>query len=598
MHLALADWLIIAGYMAFALGVGIWFSRRASGSTDEYFLSGRTLPWWIAGTSMVATSFACDTPLFITGIVRDSGVWKNWWWWSFALTGMWAVFFTSRLWRRSGVTTDVEFAELRYGKWGVYLRGVNAVFMNFLGVCTMAWVILAMMKILNIVLGLSELTGSAATANVIAIGICVLVALVYSVLSGFWGVVVTDLVQFGIAMVGAVSLAWIAVAKSGGISGMMAALSSSGAADKLAFMPPVSGEGTPFWQAPIFIVGIFLAVQWWANKNADGGNIIIQRMNASRSESDAVKATLWFNIANYAIRTWPWVLTALASLVLIKNLPAGYGSEDAYPLMMVKFLPAGLLGIMVASLLAAFMSTIDSFVNLGAAYYVNDLHRRFLKPNADEKECVRTGRLISVLLVGCAALIALNAGSIRSLWAAMLKFSAGVGLVYIARWFWWRVNALSEMTAMASSISITLILGWLAPEMPYALSLLIVVTGSTLLWVSATFIFHAPRADDATLEKFYSRVRPGGWWKDYAERTGISPASLKPALIAWAASSVMVLSLTLGIGKLLLGSPGTGMVLLVISAAGGYAAWKAYSLSNESDKDPHKKTEKSGHKAA
>jgi Na+/proline symporter len=538
MHLALVDWLIIAGYMAFALGVGIWFSRRASKGTDEYFLSGRTLPWWIAGTSMVATSFACDTPLLITRFVRDSGIWKNWWWWSFALTGMLAVFFTSRLWRRSGVTTDVEFAELRYGKWGAYLRGVNAVFMNFLGICT---------------------------------------------LSGFWGVVVTDLVQFGIAMVGAISLAWIAVSKAGGISSIVEKLSVPETADKLAFMPPAAAEGMPFWQAPIFLVGILLAVQWWANRNADGGNIIIQRMNASRSEGDAVKATLWFNIANYALRTWPWVLTALASLVLMKNLPAGYGSEDAYPLMMIKFLPAGLLGIMVASLLAAFMSTIDSFVNLGAAYYVNDLHRRFLRPNADEKECVRTGRLVCVLLVACAALVALTSKSIMPLWAAMLKFSSGVGLVYILRWFWWRVNALSEMTAMASSIVITLTLSWLAPEIPFALSLLTVVTGSTVLWISVTFIFKAPRPDDATLENFYRRVRPGGWWKKYAARTGIPAVSLKPALVAWALSSVMILTLTLGIGKLLLGPVWLGALLLVFSAVSGFGAWKAYKWSRKAD---------------
>ncbi|MHC4661572.1 MAG: sodium:solute symporter family protein [Planctomycetota bacterium] len=573
MHLALADWLIIAGYMAFALGVGVWFSRRASKNADEYFLSGRSLPWWIAGTSMVATSFAADTPLFITGIVRDSGIWKNWWWWSFALTGMWAVFFTSRLWRRSGVTTDVEFAELRYGKWGAYLRGVNAVFMNFLGVCTMAWVILAMMKILNVVLSLEQFTGSAQTANLLAIGICIFIALSYSVLSGFWGVVVTDLVQFGIAMVGAVSLAWIAVSKAGGLDSLVSALTASGQGGKLAFVPGADGGFS--WDAPLMVFGVFLTVQWWANKNADGGNIIIQRMNAARSESDAMKATLWFNIANYAVRTWPWVLTALASLVLMRNLPAGFSSEDAYPLMMVKYLPAGLLGVMVASLLAAFMSTIDSFVNLGAAYYVNDLHRRFLKKDAPERECVRVGRIVSILLVACAALVAVNAGSIRALWASMLKFSAGVGLVYIARWFWWRVNALSEILAMASSILITITLGFFYPGLPYAVSLLLVVAGSTVLWVGAAF-FRAPQPDDETLENFYRRVRPGGWWKKFADRTGVKPVSLRGAAFAWASSSAMVLSLTLGIGKLLLGSPVQGALLLSLSVLSGILSWKEY----------------------
>ena len=451
------DWAVLALYFAFTLAVGLYFVRRASSSTQEFFVSGRNLPWWLAGTSMVATSFSVDTPLVVTGWVRTQGIQRNWIWWCLAIGGMLAAFVFAQLWRRSEVMTDVELTELRYsGRPAAALRGIRAVYMTLYANClTMAWVTLAMVKVFGAVFDIGPLP-----ATLFAAGL----TLAYAMLAGLWGVVVTDLVQFVLATVGAVVLAVFVVDAVGGLDAMVGQLDVAGHGDALAFLPPLdAAQAHSVWDGPLGWSGTALAtflvlitIQWWANKNADGGAVVIQRMAASKDEREAVLATLWFQIANYALRPWPWIVVALASLLLYPDIA---DPEMAYPRAMVDFLPVGLLGLMLASLVAAFMSTLTSFINLSAAYLVNDLYRPFLVRDRSERHYVSAGRLASVLALAIGITISFFADSISQLFLLLLTLGAGIGLVYIARWFWWRVNAWSEIAAMIASAGIGFALG-------------------------------------------------------------------------------------------------------------------------------------------
>jgi SSS family solute:Na+ symporter len=579
------DWTVLAAYFLLSLAVGLYFMRRAGSSTAEFFVSGRNLPWWLAGTSMVATSFSVDTPLVVTGWVRTGGIQRNWIWWCLALGGVLASFVFAQLWRRSEVMTDVELTQLRYaGRPAAVLRGFRAVYMTLYANClTMAWVMLAMVKVFGAVFDIGELE-----ATLFAAGI----TLAYSMLSGLWGVVVTDLVQIVIALGGAILLAVLAVDAVGGLSEMLDRLRATGQAETLSFLPSLAPgdaaaaagasagpwDGLLTWFAtPIATFLVLVTFQWWANKNADGGAVVIQRMAASKDEREAVLGTLWFQVANYAIRPWPWILVALASLLLYPSLE---DPEMAYPRAMVDLMPVGLLGLMLASLIAAFMSTLTSYINLSAAYVVNDLYRPFIAPDRSERHYVAVGRLASLAALAIGITISFFTDSISDLFLLLLTLGAGIGLVYIARWFWWRVNAWSEIAAMIASSAIGFLLGmsprWGGPTFPFAAQVLINLVGSTVLWVAVTVLTPAPPM--AKLVEFYRRVRPPGWWGPVREAIGdeaqvpaARTARLKQGLWLWFLGVVFIYAALFGSGKLLLLEWGWGFFFAALAILSGWA---------------------------
>ena len=569
------DWLVLAAYFALSLAVGLWFVRRAGSSTQEFFVSGRDLPWWLAGTSMVATSFSVDTPLLISGLVRAQGIQGNWLWWCFALGGIIAAFVFAQLWRRTEVMTDVELARLRYsGKPAAALRGFRAWYMTLYANClTMGWVFLAMVKVFDVVFDVGPV-GATVFATLVTLG--------YSMMSGLWGVVVTDLVQFVLAMIGAVLLAVFAVDAAGGLGPMLDTLRAAGHGEKLSFLPSLEGGaeggGILAWAAtPIATFLVLITLQWWANKNADGGSVVIQRMAASRDEREAVLGTLWFQIANYAIRPWPWILVGLASLVLYPDMT---DHESAYPRAMVDLLPVGLLGLMVASLLAAFMSTITSYINLSAAYLVNDFYRPFVSPGRTEKHYVTAGRVASALALAIGLGIswwAYTHASIVQLFQLLLQLGAGIGLVYIARWFWWRVNAWSEIAAMlaSSAIGATLALSprWGGPTFPFAASVFLNLAGSTAIWVAVTYL--TKPTEMAKLAEFYRRVRPPGWWGPVRDAIGESRPPSRERLVQglrlWALGVLFVYAALFAGGKLVLLDWAWGAAWTALALVTGWA---------------------------
>lgn len=572
------DWLVLALYFAFSLGVGLWFVKRAGSSTAEFFVSGRDLPWWLAGTSMVATSFSVDTPLLVTGFVRTEGVQGNWIWWCFAIGGVFSAFVFAQLWRRTEVMTDVELAQLRYsGRPAAALRGFRAVYMTLYANClTMAWVILGMVKVFETAFDVGTLE-----ATLFATGI----TLLYSMLSGLWGVVVTDLVQFALAMLGAIVLAIFAVEAVGGISAMLEGLRASGNAAALEFLPRLEGGGEASpgtwwgdllaWSAtPVATFLVLITLQWWANKNADGGAVVIQRMAASRDERESVLATLWFQVANYALRPWPWILVALASLLLY---PAMDDPELAYPRAMVDLLPVGLLGLMLAAFLAAFMSTLTSYINLSAAYLVNDLYRPFIVRDREDRHYVLAGRVASLLALAIGVGISFFATSISGLFLLLLTLGAGIGLVYIARWFWWRVNAWSEISAMVASsllgAALQLSPDWGGPAFPFAARVFLNILGSTAVWIAVTYA--TPPAAMDRLTEFYRRVRPPGWWGPVREAAGELPrarsAGLRRGLWLWLLGTVFIYAAMFGTGKLLLLEWGWGFAFAAVAVVTGWA---------------------------
>jgi Na+/proline symporter len=547
MNLSTLDWGIIAGYCLFAVGVGIAFARRAGADTGSFFLSGRGLPWWLAGTSMVATSFASDTPLAVTGLVAKYGIAGNWLWWCFAFSSLMTVFFFSRLWRRARVVTDVELTELRYGgRPAAVLRGFKALYMAIpINCITMGWVILAMAKIFDAALG---------WPRVQSVILCVAIALVYSILSGLWGVVATDMLQFVLAMTGSVALAVVALDHVGGVDRLVAALNVPGGPGEgaLDFFP---GAGPLALPLTTFLV--YIGVQWYSSFNADGGGIIIQRISAGRDERDSFLSTLWFCVAHYALRPWPWIVVALASLVVYPGLA---DPEMGYPKMMVDLLPSGWRGIMIASLLAAFMSTIDTHLNWGASYLVNDVYRRFLAPGRGERHYVLVSRLAILFMVLLAGGTSLLMESVSGAWMFLWSLGAGAGLVLILRWFWWRINAWSEIAAMVASLAATLLLTAFT-SLEHGSRLIVVVVASLAVWLVVTFLT-AP-VDETTLRDFVRRVRPPGRWGPIAagmERGAVAPVG--PLLVSWVIGVVAVFALTFGLGRAILGDPATGGALI------------------------------------
>ncbi len=548
MALTNLDWLIITLYFFVILAVGFAYYRRASTDVGQFFLSGRSLPWWLAGTSMVATTFAADTPLAVSGIVARDGIAGNWIWWNAALGSTLAVFFFARLWRRAGIVTDVEFAELRYtGRAAAFLRGFRALYLglpvNFL---IMGWVNLAMAKILLVTLGWDRLTA-------------VLVSLaftgIYTSLSGLWGVVVTDFIQFTLAMLCTIALAWFALRlpEVGGIDGLQAALPES----TFRFLPTIGTNGVDAAQTialPLASFIAFLGVQWWASwypgSEPGGGGYVAQRMMSTQNERHSLIATLWFTVAHYCLRPWPWILVGLASLVLYPDI---IDREAGYVMVIRDHVPAGWRGLILAGFFAAYMSTIGTQLNWGCSYVINDFYRRFIKSNASEAHYVRASRLTTLLLMILGGIVTFYLESIRQAWEFILESGAGIGLVLILRWYWWRVNAWSEVAAMvAPAIGFAYLK--LFTNIVFPNSLFYLVTWTTACWLLVTYLTQPEPLSHLTA--FYRRVQPNGpGWRHITDAAHLpAPEPITPMLINWIAGWILVYATLFGVGTILLTS--------------------------------------------
>lgn len=566
MQLAPLDWAVVAAYFALAAGIGLAVVGRAKRSLADYFVSGRTLPWWLAGTSMVATTFAADTPLAVTGMVSRHGVAGNWLWWNGALSGILTVFFFARLWRRAGVLTDVEFVEIRYsGRPAAVLRGARALYLAIpINLIIMGWVTRAMVTIMEVALGIEG--GLAAL-------ILFTITAAYVVVAGLWGVILTDFLQFAVAMAGSIALAIVAVGSVGGMDALVDLASQRYGSVDAAFgiFPPLDSP----W-LPLSTLFVFLAVQWWAawypGAEPGGGGYVAQRMFATKDERQSLLATLWFNVAHYAVRPWPWILVALVASIRYPNLE---NPEEGYVLTMVDLLPTPLKGLLIAAFAAAYMSTISTHLNWGASYLVNDVYLRFMRRAAGMREQVLIGRLATVVLMGLALVTMLFLESVEAGWKFLLAIGAGTGSVLILRWYWWRINAWSELSAMiASFVTAVLVqdLGGFDAADPsgvgYAVVMLVTAGVTTIVWIATTFL--TPAESSATLEGFYRRVRPGGpGWRHVASHLGFGSDRVPGGALSWinwVAGCTAVYATLAGTGRILVGTPLAGIVWLTAAA--------------------------------
>ncbi len=564
------DWLIVALYFILSIAIGVYYSKRAGKSISEFFLSGRNLPWWLAGTSMVATTFAADTPLAVTELVAKNGIAGNWLWWNFLFGSMLTVFFFARLWRRAGVLTDVEFVEIRYsGKPASFLRGFKALYLGlFINTVIIGWVNVAMVSILTGFFGVAE-----ELVRYYVFGAMLIVA-IYSALSGLWGVAVTDAVQFVIAMAGTIALAVVVVnlPQVNGVVGLKEKLP-----DWVFKFTPVVGstEELVYGGVLALTVSSFIAyvfVQWWASwypgAEPGGGGYVAQRMMSAKDEKHSLLATLWFTIAHYCIRPWPWIITGLATLVLYPEL----GPDDkklGYIYAMRDYLPVGLKGLLVSAFFAAYMSTIATHLNWGTSYVVNDFYKRFIRKDADEKHYVFVSRVVTLLVMVMSVLITLIIKTISGAWQFIIEASAGFGLVLILRWYWWRINAWSEIVAM------------IAPFFGYAYikfftnirfpeTLFYIVAFTTLSWLVATFLTKPVELEH--LLNFYRRTHPGGiGWRKIAQLVPDvkGDSGYGYLFIDWISGVVLVYMSLFGIGKIVLGEYLLGLVYIAIGLVGG-----------------------------
>ena len=578
MILSPLDWCIVAAYFIFSLLVGVWASKRAGQDTKSFFLAGRNMPWWLLGISMVATTFSTDTPNLVTELVRKDGVAGNWTWWAFLLTGMLTVFVYAKLWRRSGVLTDIEFYELRYsGKAAAFLRGFRALYLGLVfNVLVMGAVSLAAVKFGEIVLGLP---------GWITLLVACSITLAYSTLGGLKAVVITDFVQFVLAMVGSIwgMLYIVRLPEIGGVSKL---ITHSNVVDKIALIPDLSDPN--LW-VPILLIP--LSVQWWASyypgSEPGGGGYIAQRMFSAKDETNAVGATFLFNVAHYALRPWPWILIALSSLIIfpeLTDLKTAFpdlsddklGHDAAYSAMLT-LLPSGLLGLVAASLIAAFMSTMSTQLNLGASYLVNDFYHRFVNPNAPEKQLVLAGRLFTVASVFLGAGLGLLLTNAKQAFTLLLMIGAGTGLIYILRWFWWRINAYTEIVAMISTLVIAgyfnffindKLEGWEKITIGAALT--------TFIWVVATYC--TPPDDEKTLRNFVKKVNPGGpGWKKYADnKTSSEPWPVPNGILCMVLGCIATYSFLLGVGQLIYGQIESGILICGLGAIASFGLFKLW----------------------
>ena len=573
MQLTSLDWAIVIISIVISFVPAIYLMRRAGSSTTEFFTSGRAAPWWLIGVSMVATTFSTDTPNLVTNLVRDGGVATNWAWWAFLLTGMATVFFYARLWRRSGVLTDLEFYEIRYsGRPAAWVRGFRAVYLGlFFNLVIMASVNLAAVKIANVLLGWPM------TQTLV---VCAVINVAFAAIAGLWGVLVTDMIQFGIAMTGSVAAAYFALKQPevGGLSGLIEKIDPN----TLRLLPDFGD-----WGVALTIFIIPLTVQWWSvwypGSEPGGGSYIAQRMLAAKSERDATWGTLFFNAAHYALRPWPWIIVALASMLVYPQLsdiqtalphvdPKLIGHDMAYPAML-RFLPSGVLGLMVAGLLAAYVSTISTHLNWGTSYLVHDLYRRFAKQDATEAHYVMVGRIVTALLMVLAALLTYVLDTARESFELLLSIGAGTGLLYLLRWFWWRINAWSEIAAMVTSFALAaffFIAGKQGAGIPSHVALLITVGITTAVWVLVAYF--GPPTDRATLVHFYRLVRPAGrGWEPVRVEAGVgpSPDSFAQSLLGWMLGCVFVYAALFGTGSYIYGNNGLALFWLIAFVISG-----------------------------
>ncbi|MBC5992373.1 sodium:solute symporter family protein [Pontibacter cellulosilyticus] len=553
MHLDLIDWIVMAVFAILILGIGISYTGKASGSLANYFLGGRNLTWWVAGTSMVATTFAADTPLAVTELVAQSGISGNWLWWNMLLGGLLTTFFFAKLWRRAGIITDLEFIEMRYsGKPASFLRGFRAIYLGiFMNSLIIGWVNVALMSIIEVFFEVPK------SEQLFYVAIAMLVVVTYSSLSGLLGVAITDVVQFVIAMTGCIILAILVVNSEqiGGITGLKAKLPSW----SLDYFPSVGTEGataTGVAKSLTLSLGAFLAfttVQWWASwypgNEPGGGGYIAQRMMSTKNEKHALYATLFFQIGHYCIRPWPWIIVALCAVVLYPDLSAA-DKKLGYVMAMKDFLPAGLKGLLLVAFFAAYMSTISTQLNWGASYIINDFYGRFINKEANQKQLVSASRITTVLLMIVSLAVTTQITSISAVWAFIMEAGAGLGLVLILRWYWWRINAWSEIVAtiapfIAFGVS-KFILGWEFPD-----SFFLTVAFTTVAWIAATYL---TRPTPMTkLHAFYEKIQPDGAWAPVRKSLGLPKPRTKVfhLLIGWISAAVMVYSTLFLIGDLI-----------------------------------------------
>jgi Na+/proline symporter len=613
MPLTSTDWIVIVGYLLINLLIGIYYRRRASGNTEEFFISGRDVSWWLAGTSMVATTFAADTPLLVSGLVARQGIAGNWIWWGSCIGGMMTVFFFARYWRRAEILTDVQLVELRYGgKPAAFLRGFKAVYLGlFMNCFILGWVTQAMISIITVLLGPAIAQGRVVhlagfqytlgdprtTSLLICIFILIPFTGLYTFIGGLWGVLVTDLFQFVLKMTMIVVLAWVAVVKVGGMQSLQAHLqiiennvrqTGVQTADPTAFLPDfhLGLTSDALWTLPLLTFIVYLGMQWWLawypGAEPGGGGYVAQRMFSAKDEKNSLGATLWFNIAHYALRPWPWVVTGLVAIVVYSPNGGLHPSpvfaqnpEQGYVMVLRDYLPPALRGLMVAAFLAAFMSTIGTQLNWGSSYLVNDLYKRFFVRGASEHHYVLISKLFTVFLVLGSGYTAMQLSSINQGWQLVLNVGFGTGAVYILRWYWWRINAWSEISAMAVAAAMTLALSRVHFDgnsaLVYAKTALITGAVTTVAWIATTFL--TKPESDQTLASFYRRVHPTVYgWKRIAGLVPELPEVRDVASNAfnWIMGVILVYGCLFGIGKLVFQQWVWGCVLLLIAAVAGY----------------------------
>ncbi len=561
------DWFIVFLYLLVSFSIGVCFVRKASSNISSYFVSGRKLPWWLLGTSMVATTFAADTPLAVTGWVRSGGIWKNWFWWSYIFSHVLIVFVFARLWRRAEVITDNELIELRYsGRPAAFLRGFKAFYFSTLfNIVVMGWVISAMTKFLNIFFGFD---------TKVAVLICVAIALSYTMLSGLWGVVVTDFLQYIVALAGTIILVVVIINSSeiGGYEGFLEKLKTVPETNLNFFITPFNDPGIKdgFFDSNFFTFLVFFTLVWWSSHNADGGGYFIQRFCSAKDEKNAVLGMGWFTVNHYIIRFWPWVIIALASLIVFpKSESITGGDEEAvYVYMIKKFLGPGLTGLLLVTFLSAFMSTISTQLNWGASYIVNDIYRRFVSKHASNSHYVLVSRFTTFLLMVIAAIVSFRIKNIGDTWIFLWAMSSGIGFVLILRWFVWRINAWSEISALASSLLAIVLIYIYAEWQGVSLQLkhqILVIPFSMVVWIGVTLL--TPPEPREKLLYFYKKVRPWGYWTPVIASSGLveKPCSLFSVLMSWIAGCSFIFFAMMGVGKVILGERMEALFYIVIS---------------------------------
>ncbi len=566
MALSGLDYFIIAFFTILFIGIGLSFRNKAGLSIEHFFLGGRNLPWWIAGTSMVATTFAADTPLAVTELVAQNGIAGNWLWWNMLAGGMLTTFFFAKYWRRANVLTDLEFIEIRYsGKSASLLRGFRAVYFGlFMNALVMGWVNVALMSLLEVFFGIPE------DQLLWYVALCMTVVFIYSATSGLLGVAFTDVIQFIIAMVGSITLAVLVLNADavGGISGLQAKLPAS----TFSFFPVITADGSTLQQLTLGFGSFFafVGIQWWASwypgNEPGGGGYIAQRMMSTKNEKHAVYATLFFQIAHYCIRPWPWILVALAALVLYPNLTAD-DQKLGYVMAMKDFLPDGLKGLLLVAFFAAYMSTISTQLNWGTSYLINDLYKRYIHKDGDNKSYVLASRVGTLLVMLIALFATSQITSISAVWQFLMECGAGLGLVLILRWYWWRINAWSEIAATIAPF-VGYSLGRYVFEWSFPNSFFFTVAFTTISWLLITYL--TKPVDNETLQCFYSRIKPRGNWKPFINGESHN-GEIGMLILCWLSAIVMAYCLLFVVGSILFGD-------LVMALVYGFTSITAFFI--------------------